>query len=121
MTLKGLQSLTPADSQCLITAIDTRDTLLAGALQTFDAAMISNYRTRNTALKAALVLTDTGARAAGVSAASVAFRIGTMRARVEWQKSRQTAWEGFAADRKACGASIDTSFATGRMTDDVNQ
>ncbi len=118
--LKGITALTATDLTCLIAAVDTRDTALGQALQTFDQAMMGAYRDRNTQVKAALALTDTKLRASGILAATTAFRTTTRDAQRAWRKDRNAAWGKFATARQACGASVAASQATGKGDDDAN-
>ena len=118
--LKGITEMDPASIKCLSNAIDARDTALGAALQTFDQAMVSAYRNRNTQLKAALALPSPSARAEGLKAATKAFRATAHSTRLQWKKDREAAWQAFANARKECRASLAASQATGKYDDDVN-
>ncbi len=92
--------LTATQIQCISTAVDKRDTAIAGTFDTLKTAV----NTRKDALKAAWALTDTAARKTALKAAWKAYKDTIKTTRT----ARKDAWKTFRTDVKACGTSASS-------------
>lgn len=98
---------TKFDPQCIITAVDTRDTALMGAVDARDTALKSALSARKDALKAAWLLTGKD-RTKALRDAWKAYRTAVQGARNDFRKAYLAAWKQFNVSKKACGKTANT-------------
>lgn len=88
---------------CLVDAIKKRDASVLSGWNTYSDAMVAAYTARPLALETAWKITTSKKdRIAAVKKAWRDFKDARKLARKTFNKSKQTAWNTFKVDRKAC-------------------
>jgi len=87
---------------CMQTAVETRDTAIISALDTYAATAKSALTARKDALKAAWAIADRKERRTAIKAAWDTYRKAIKEARSTFKASRKTAWDTFKAASKVC-------------------
>jgi len=99
-----------ADLPCMITAVDTRDSAIIAAWETFSGSVKTALQTRKDALKAAWAKTDKKERKEAIKTAWNNYKSAIKTARKALNEARKAAWKKFNSDRKICrGQGEDTS------------
>ena len=99
----------PLDVACISSAVDRRDTAIAGVFDTLKSAVM----TRRDALKSAWSQTDQKTRRTALKAAWKAYTGSVSSAR----SARKAAWTAFYTDRKSCGAGATTDDTATQAVD----
>lgn len=95
------------DPQCIVSAVDTRDTALIAAVDARDTALKAALSARKDALKAAWLLTGKD-RTKALRDAWKAYRGAVQRARSDFRKAYLAAWKQFNMSKKTCGRTANT-------------
>ena len=91
----------PVDGACVATSIDTRDTAVSSALDTYHATSQAALKARTESLKAAWT-GDTAARRSAIKAATEAFNKSIREANKVLRTAKQTVWKQFNTDVRKC-------------------
>ena len=99
----------PLDVACISSAVDKRDTAIAGVFDTLKSAVM----TRKDALKSAWAQTDQKARRTALKSAWKDYASSVSSAR----SARKATWTAFYTDRKSCGAGAATDDTATQASD----
>lgn len=87
---------------CMQTAVETRDTAIVAAFDTYATAVKSALNTRKDALKIAWAITDRKERRTAIMTAWKNYKIAIKDAKSALKTSKKTAWDTFKTASKAC-------------------
>jgi hypothetical protein len=87
---------------CMQTAVETRDTAILAAFDTYATTVKSALTARKDALKAAWAITDRKERRTAIMTAWKNYKTAIKDARVALKTAKKTAWDAFKAASKVC-------------------
>lgn len=93
---------TTAVITCMQTAVETRDTAIIAAFDTYSAAVKSTLTARKTALKAAWAIADRKERRTAIMTAWKDYKTAIKDAKSALKTAKKTAWDAFKAASKVC-------------------
>jgi len=100
------------DSNCMIAAVEKRDTAIIAALDGFYGSAKAALTARKEALKAGWALPELKDKKTAIKKAWRDYRLALEKTRKDFRNARKAAWQQFRTDRKNCGpgtTSIDNT------------
>ncbi len=102
MSTGGTAAETSTVVACIQTAVETRDTAIITAFDTYAVAVKAALTTRKDALKAGWALAIAKERRTAIMSAWKAYKTALQTARGALKASKKLAWDGFKTASKAC-------------------
>lgn len=102
---------------CVQNAIEKRDSALISAVDASASTVKAALQTRKDALKTAWAKTDAKERRIAIRDAWKAYATSSKKAREDLRRARQSAWQQFNTDHRACGAGAAGEDGTGAGAD----
>jgi predicted lipoprotein with Yx(FWY)xxD motif len=105
-TTENKKVLTAEQRTCMVTALTKRDNAVLSALDTYQGAWKTALTARRDALSKAWALENRDERMKASREAWSLFKNSHKTAQRSFHDGRETAWETFKTDRKACGSHV---------------